>query len=268
MLSRTQKQLLIGGIYIFIVLVIAGGTLYGKYRPTCNDGKQNGKEEGVDCGTLACGKACEAPVQAIQVQNVQLAKTPAGDFDMAALVYNPNTNYGADRVNYDVVIRDTSSTVVSSQSYTSYISPGQTKYVVQTSLRNIPDGSTAVVVIKRVNWEKVATAPDINFLIIREAITPSVNQTTYQAVVSNQSNFDFDTMNVNVVAFDSLGTVIATNTTNFQTFLSRTERSFQVTWPFVLPAGARVSAEVNTNIFDNANFLKTNGTPTTVQQSF
>ena len=268
MLSRTQKQLVIGSIYILIVAVIVGGTLYSNYRPTCNDGIKNGQEEGVDCGTVACGKACASPIQALMVQNVQLAKTPAGDFDMAALVYNPNVDYGSDSVDYDLVIRDSNSQVISSQSYSSYISPGQTKYFVQTSLKGLPDGATGLVVIKSVDWQKVTAGPDINFVISREATTPSSNQTTYQAVVTNQSNFDFSSMDVNVVVFDSSGVVIATNMTNFQTFLSHTDRSLQVTWPFALPAGARVSAEVNTNIFDNANFLKTNGTQEKFQQYY
>jgi len=268
MLSRTQKRLVIGSVYILIVVLIVGGWYWSKYSPTCTDGIKNGQEEGVDCGTVACGKACLAPVQAIVVQDAQLIKTPAGDFDMAALVYNPNVDYGADAVQYDLIITDVYDQQISNQSYSFYILPGQTKYVVQTSLKDIPDGAIAQVIIKSVDWQKVASTPDITFVVTREATTLEANQTVYQAVITNNTNFDFDTIDVNIIATDNSGAIIAANRTNFQTFLSQTERSIKVVWPFVLPADARIQAEVNTNVFNNANFLKRNGTQEKFQQYY
>ena len=268
MLSRTQKRFFIGSIYVLIIAVIAGGFYWSEYSPTCTDGIKNGQEEGVDCGTVACGQACVAPVQALVVQNIQLVKTPVGDFDMAALVYNPNVDYGTDAVGYDLVITDSAGQEVSRQTSSFYILPGQTKYIIQTSLRNIPDGVSAQLQIKSVNWQKVATAQDIVFVITREATTPAPNQTTYQAVITNNTNFDFDTIDVSMVVTDSTGAIIATNRTNFQTFLSQTDRSIKVTWPFVLPADARIQTEVNTNVFNNANFLKRNGTQEKFQQYY
>jgi hypothetical protein len=268
MLSRAEKQTLIGIVYLLIAGVIASGIYWAKFRPTCFDGVKNGQEEGVDCGTLACGKACVAPVQAVQVQNVQLVKTPAGDFDMAALVYNPNTDYGADMIDYTLVITDSYDQQISSQNSSFYILPGQTKYIVQTSLRDIPDKSTARVIIKDADWQKVGPGQNVNFIVGREATTLGANQTTYQAVITNQSNFDFDTIDISVVVFDSSGALMATNLTNFQTFLAKTDRSIQVSWPFALPVGVRIQTEVGTNVFNNDNFLKTNGTQEKFQQYY
>lgn len=268
MLSRTQKQFFIGFIYILIAAVIGASVLYFKYRPTCTDGFRNGQEEGVDCGTVACGKACASPIQALVVQNVQLVKTPAGDFDVAALVYNPNVDYGTDAVGYDLVITDSVGKEISRQTSSFYILPGQTKYIVQTSLRGIPNDASAQMEIKNIDWLKVIPNQDINFIITREAITPGADQTTYQAVITNNTDFDFNTIDVSMVVTDSTGAIIATNLTNFQTFLSRTDRSIKVTWPFSLPADARIKTEVGTNVFDNANFLKRNGTQEKFQQYY
>lgn len=267
MLSRTPKRLIIGSVYILIVVLIAGGWYWTKYSPTCNDGIKNGQEEGVDCGTVACGKACVSPVQQIVVQNVHLVKTPAGDFDMAALIYNPNVDYGTDAVDYDLVISD-STGEISRQNNSFYILPGQTKYVVQTSLRGIPDGATARLDIKSVDWQKVTSAQDITFVVTREATTFDAKQTIYQAVITNNTNFDFDTIDVNTIVIDNSGAIIAANRTNFQTFLSQTDRSVKVIWPFLLPIDARIQAEVNTNVFNNANFLKRNGTQEKFQQYY
>lgn len=268
MLSRTQKRFFIGSVYILIVAVIAGGSLYGKYRPTCNDGIKNGQEEGVDCGTVACGKACASPIQALVVQNIKLIKTPAGDFDMAALIYNPNVDYGSDATDYDLVVTDSSGKEIIRQANSFYILPGQTRYVVSTSLKGIPDGSTADVQIKSVDWQKVSLGQDVSFVITRETTTPGANQTIYQAVITNNTNFDFDTIDVSIVVTDSSGEIIATNMTNFQTFLSHTDRAIKVTWPFALPADARIQTEIGTNVFNDANFLKTHGIQEKFQQYY
>ncbi len=269
MLSRTQKRLVIGGTYILLLVLIVGGNFYFKNRPTCQDNIKNGKEEGVDCGTLACGKACASPVQALMVQDAQLVKTPAGDYDLAFKAYNPNVSYGVVSATYNFVARNESLNLESKTiSSTFYMLPGQTRFVVLTSIKGLPDNSSAYVEIKNVVWEKVITPQDVSFVITREALTPELNQTTYQAVITNNTNFDLDTIDVDVVALDNSGTVIATNKTNFQTFLSKTDRSVKVVWPFVLPADTRIQTEVNTNVFNNSNFLKRNGTQEKFQQYF
>ena len=245
-----------------------GGSYWSKNRPTCSDNIRNGQEEGVDCGTVACGRACASSIQALVVQDVRLIKTPIGDYDMAALVYNPNVDYGADSTDYDLVLVDSTRKEISRQNNSFYILPGQTKYIVQTSLKGVSDDSLAQLDIKSVDWQKVTMAQDITFIITREATMHDMGQTIYQAVITNNTNFDFDTIDVNMVVTDSSGAIIATNRTNFQTFLSQTNRSIKVTWPFVLPADARIQTEVNTNVFNNANFLKRNGTQEKFQQYY
>lgn len=268
MLSRTSKQIFVGSVYVIFVLVIVGGFYWNKYRPTCNDNVQNGKEEGVDCGTLACGQACVTPIQALAVQNVQLMKTPTGDFDLAVLVYNPNSDYGTGLASYDLIITDSANNEIMRRPDTFYILPGQTKYVVEASLKGIPDGALAQIKIKSVDWQKLNFNQDVTFVISREATTIEASQTIYQAVITNSTDFDFDTIDVGVIVTDNSGKIITTNTTNFQTFLSQTDRSIKVVWPFVLPADARIKAEVGTNVFNNANFLRRNGTQEKFQQYY
>ena len=131
MLNRTTKRLVISSIYVLIILVIMGGSYWSK-QPTCNDNIKNGQEEGVDCGMVACGKACASSIQALVVQDARLIKTPIGDYDMAALVYNPNVDYGTDSTDYDLVLVDSTkkrNCHVKNNSF--YILPGQTKYIVR-----------------------------------------------------------------------------------------------------------------------------------------
>ena len=71
--SRLQKQLMVGLVF----LLILGGIGYGIYaglvtRASCADGIQNGKEEGVDCGSLACGKTCEPAIMPMVVISSQV----------------------------------------------------------------------------------------------------------------------------------------------------------------------------------------------------
>lgn len=278
MLSRTSKQFLIGGIYILIALLIVGGVYFSKTRPTCVDGLKNGQEEGVDCGTLACGKACEAPVQALLIQHAQLIRTPADDYDLAFEVVNPNAEFGAGNVEYSWTFYDGNSPVPHREGNggigSFYILPGQTKYIVVTAVRfqsaMTPDDVPEIkdVIIKSVTWEKVAGGQSNPLVVTRESLSSTAQSATYEAVVTNNSNFDFDTVDVGVVVRDAAGKLIATNTTNLQTLLSHTDRSVKMTWPFPIPADARVDIEAGTNVFNNANFLKTNGTQEKFQQYY
>src|SRR3989344_6223684 len=102
--KRVQKQLVIG----FIFILIFGGISYGfvdyflLVEPTCFDEIQNGIEEGVDCGLLACGIVCEPEIMPLNILFQKLIEVRPGDYDFVAQGNNPNSLFGASRVGYQL----------------------------------------------------------------------------------------------------------------------------------------------------------------------
>lgn len=267
--ARIQKQLLIGGVYVIIFGLIGFWFYSANFAPSCHDGKQNGQETGIDCGIAACGVACPVPVQALQIQSIQAVRTPAGDYDAAIQIYNPNTAYGVMSGTYDLVLTDAAGTEVARKAGNQfYMLPGQTKYLVLTALAGVPDGATPSVAIKGIQWEKVSGDSSVSLTATNVQMIPKGSQTSLTVLVVNGSDYDFDTVDVAVAVFDGSGKLVTTNTTNLQTVVSGSQRAINVAWPFAIPAGGRVSVEVGTNVFNNNNFLKQHGTQEQFQQYF
>ncbi len=255
--GRTQKQLIIGVIFALILSGIGYG-IYSSLVPkaTCFDGIQNGKEEGIDCGILACGKACEPAIMPLNIISSKFLKTPQGDYDFVAQISNPNVSYGASGIEYNL----------GSVSGSSYILPGQTKWLVLTALR-IPNGVEGIqLAIKNAQWEKLDIPNNtVNFILRRKDYRPAQKGTQLDAVLYNDSNFDFDKVNVAVILFDDADNIVGVNNTDIRTFVSKSERGFNVAWPFVLSGNvARQDVETTTNLFENSNFIKNYGS----QQKF
>lgn len=267
--ARQQKQLIIGGVYVLIFAALGYWIYTANFAPSCSDGKQNGKETGIDCGIAACGVACPVPVQALQIQSAQMAKTPAGDFDAAFQIFNPNTLYAVVSGTYDLVVADANGKELSRKSgNTFYMLPGQTKYLVLSALKGIPDGSSPLVEFKNLQWEKVSGDSNVSLSAGPAQVIPGPGKTTINAVIANGSNYDFDNVDVAVIVSDVAGRLITTSTTNIQTLLSGSQRAITVSWPFVLPADVKVNIEVGTNVFNNDNFIKQHGTQEKFQQYF
>lgn len=269
---RLRKQLVIGAVFIVILFFIG----YGIYEwleidPTCYDNIQNGLEEGVDCGQLACGRTCAPAIFPIDIKETRLV--PAGsEYDFLAQVYNPNSSYGASVVQFDVVIKLTDGEELQRRSGNFSILPGQTKFLVVPLFKNIPTDAQASLNIKSVEWQEF-TDSGVSFVVKGERILPpdSANPNGYslEATALNNSDYDFDRVEVVAILFDSLGEIIGANVTNINTHLSRTERYFKVTWPFLFATPpSRAVIEVNTNIFENSNYIRSHGTPERFQQYY
>ena len=83
----------------------------------------------------------------------------------------------------------------------------------------------------------------------------------YEGVLFNDSDFDFAKVDVVVILFDDAGLALAVGQTNTNTFLSRTERYFSVSWPSqVRGTVAAIRVQASTNLFENENFVKRYGT--------
>lgn len=261
--KRQQKQLIIGLIFVLIL----GGIGYGfvdklfLIEATCFDQVQNGKEEGIDCGALACGFACQEPVRPLEVLMGKLIEVRPGDYDFVAQMSNPNSRYGASRIEYSISGFN--------HSGSSYILPGQTKYLVITSLKSGQPISNVQLSISSVNWEKLdMPTNEVNFEMIREEVVKSGQGSSLDGVLFNSSNYDFDIVEVSVILFDGSGSIIGVNRTEIKTFLSKTERGFHVQWPSEQKGIFRTHFETSTNLFKNSNFIKSYGSQEKFQKFY
>jgi hypothetical protein len=265
-MTRLAKQLLFGGIY----LVLFVGIVWGGYDlfttdPTCFDNVQNGAEEGVDCGALACGVLCAAPVRAIENLPVQLLQNSDGSWDALAHLENPNGAYGAKRVDYTLVVTDAAGATLVTRRGNTYVNPAQPRYLV------FPLGKPATAPASaelqydpaRVEWAALAVdaAGSVEFAVTRDSLIPASASVRYEADLTNRSRFDFNEVDVTVLLYDRAGAIAGAGSTTVRTLRANELRAFVVDWPFAVPTADRAQAIVGTNIFSNENYIREYGSP-------
>lgn len=262
--ARIQKQLIVGIVFVLIF----SGMVYGftDYffitEATCFDNIKNGKEEGLDCGSLACGKQCEPEIMPIEIQSTKLIKVGQGDYDVVARLFNPNASFGTSRLEYRLE--------PFGYSGFTYILPGQSKFIVLTSLKSTQNITDVGLVINNAQWQKLDIPNNtVSFVLRRKDYRPTQNGTELDAVLYNNSNFDFDKIDVAVILLDDMGSIVGVGKTDIRTFISKSERGFNVAWPFALSGNAvRQDVEASTNLFENSNFIKSYGTEEKFQKFY
>lgn len=264
-MSRFAKQLMFGVVYLGLFFSISFGIYYFRQpTPTCADGIQNQEEEGVDCG-FVCGNSCRK-ILPIDVSSVQVFKVGQNDYDVLAKVYNPNSDSGSSKVVFDLALIDKNNTELLRQSFEFYILPGQLKHIILTSIKSEVEVQGAKIVIKDVVWERLSffDPQTVNF-IVRDK---QFKQTEFGAVVRNESDFDFDTVDIGVILYDQDNNVIGLNKSNINTLISRTDRYFKVLWPAPVVGVFRVDVEPGTNLLNNLNFVRRYGTQEKFQERY
>jgi hypothetical protein len=264
-MSRVFKQLVFGSIYLALI----GGLIWGAYRsavpaPRCDDGRMNGREEGVDCGVV-CGKLCAAPVQALENLPTQIIENSDGSWDVIAHLENPNSAYGAARVDYTLQVSDAGGAQLAARRGNTYVLPAQPRYIVFPlgKLANTPAQAVLLIGSSDVQWAnlEIEAAGSVEFAVIGDQLTPASGSLRYEAVVSNRSRFDFDEVDVTVLAYDASGEMIAAGSTLLRTMRTGENRALVIDWPFAVPAVVRTQAIVTTNVFANDNFIRQYGSP-------
>ncbi len=254
-----MKQLIIAIVYL-IVLGLVGFGIYRVFvpAPTCSDGIQNQAEQGVDCGPV-CGVLCAPTIQPLQITLAQAVPSGAGEYDVVVQVFNPNGAYGAGAVPYTLTLNPADGGAPVTLTGSFYIMPDQTRFVVRPAVRVSGGLPSVQFQLGQPAWQEVDQPLEVMFPVARESYQLGVSG-TYEGVLTNSSNFDFQEVDIAVVALDTAGTVVAVNRTNVTTLLAHEERYFKVSWPEPLPADtARIRVEATTNLFANDNFLRTHG---------
>jgi hypothetical protein len=253
-----------------LFLAIVGVPAWFVYRvlvpaATCSDHIKNGIEEGVDCGVAACGVACAPTISPLTQVAPVIIPTGGTDYDILVHLDNPNQTYGASRVDYLLTVTDTHGLSLGTRNGTTYVNPMQPRYLLfpLMNLTGVPASAQLQFTAADVQWNTLAVqaAGNVQFTVQSDQLTAASHSAQYSAVVVNRSTFTFDSVDVAVLVYNGAGKIVGANTTVLHTLAPSEQRAFTVTWPFGISGAVRAQSVVTTNVFTNANFIKTFGVP-------
>jgi len=265
LMNRALKQLAYFLFFAIVIGSISGGLyIWLRTEATCFDGVKNQGEEGIDCGG-PCANICLESLTDMKVLGSELIKIEENDYDFIAKINNPNLEHGAGNAKYRVELKDSSESVVKTINGEFHILPGQTRYIFISPIQTDTEVVDAEMTIIDFNWQQLTdfSVGDIKLTVRRKEYTEINSGTIFgkvEGVVFNDSEFDFDRVEVLVVLYDVSDDVIAAGTTNVRTLLSSKENFYEVSWfrPFT-GSVSQIEVQATTNAFENNNFLRRYG---------
>lgn len=201
----------------------------------------------------------------------KLLKISDFDYDFLAEIRNPNFDFGATEISYELNLFGQNGELVMARKGLVSLLPGQTRYELISPLIIDKEISAAEFKFIDVSWERLKEfIPQNLFSVRNQEFSPLPSgQSIIRATLFNDSNFDFDRVDVNVILFDRNDDVLAVNKTDIRTFLAKTNRFFEVKWPKPFEGEiSRIEINAYTNVFKNENFIKEHGTQEKFQRFY
>ncbi len=194
------------------------------------------------------------------------------DYDFLAEVRNPNPDFGATDVSYKLDLFGRSGELIAMKTGSINLLPGQTRYEIISPIIVDKEISSAEFKIIDAAWERLKEfIPQSLFLVKNQeyAFLPLDLGSRLKATLSNNSNFDFDRVDVHVILFNEDNDVLAVSRTDIRTFLAKTDRFFEVKWsPRFSGSVGRMEINAYTNVFKNENFIREHGTQEKFQRFY
>lgn len=228
---------------------------------TCMDKIKNQNEEDVDCGGVC------SPCKKIQTQDLSVGETGivpsgiSGQYDFYVIVINPNNVFGSNEFHYEVVLKDNSGNIVAQRSGTSFILPGESKYITESNIV-LDDPSVKIEFkVSDPKWmEFTEYYEKPNLKIVNKnynEVVSGVGFSEAKGLLKNESPFDFSLIKIRIILRDTGGKIVALNSTEMRTVKSQEERDFRAFWPSRFPGEVRsVETQIEVNVFDSESFIK------------
>lgn len=193
--------------------------------------------------------------------------------DVVARIKNQNARAGTASYPVRVIVKGPSGDVISTASQDIYVLPGGVQYFTALDVVIPPDkqfGSVSIETPESVVFTALAeraTLPQFGvFLRDRsqfEAGSQRIEQQT--GIVTNNSTFDWERVEVTGVALDNDGKIIGVGKTFVGRLIVGEQREFTVQWPYPASQTARVIAIATTNIYSPENAVHIIGDPASLR---
>lgn len=223
---------------IMLVVASIGFSYYEKYKtiPTCFDNRQNGDEEGVDCGG-SCIPCKYLALKDVDVYWAKYLNPRRGSYDAVAYVKNPNLYYGSLKLNYEFELYDESNALVAVRNGSTFIHPNESVTIIEPDLRtNLP--------VRTVNFKIMESAwilirdqlPVYDISLVRRnysvvANVRGVKQSVVSADIFNNTLETISRANVSILLFDKDRNIIGAGRTIVESLNPGETREISFSWP-------------------------------------
>ncbi len=263
-MSRMVRRIVIASIFFSFNALFWVGVYYAflKTPETCVDNTQNQDEQGVDCGGV-CANACFVAMvgKDLQSQGTSFVLGGENQYDVVAVLKNPNDDIGASAFFYTFELKDRGGQVLVSRTGKSTILPRAEKKLMELNLETTGIPTSAVLTVHDVTWERSTDykeQPRVNIYQKRyEQLSAGFGFGKAYGRLSNESPYDFRSISIYVSLYDSAGKLLALNKTRQDTIKAGESRDFELVWPTPFPGVVdRVEMEVDADVYNSENFVK------------
>jgi len=222
------------GALSVLVLLIGVPIFLALYEtPTCFDGKQNGRETGIDCGG-SCVRLCSAELIAPIVRWTRVLPVSPGVYSVLASVENPNVSTVGRGGVYTVKLFDERGAVLAERS-SSITIPAIAE--VPVFVGNLNTGvnqavRATFVFDKQPEWQKLPENEPRPILdVSNEALSKVRGSVRLSARISNTSVYDAREVYVVAELANSQGNIVAASQTFVDALLRGESKEVVFTWP-------------------------------------
>ena len=126
---------------LFLLALFIGGLVFWHETPnifrapTCSDGKQNGDEQGIDCGGTMCTVMCTSQIQLPTVLWARSFAVTSNVYNAAAYIENKN-NAATRQIAYEFRLYDANNILISRRDGVTLIPPLGNFVVVETGIQS------------------------------------------------------------------------------------------------------------------------------------
>ncbi len=230
-----QRQLLYGTIVSLVILGVLGSYIYFTFfnkAPTCFDRKQNGEEQGIDCGGN-CVTACRNQVIA---EPIVLWARPFvvahGLTNLVAYLQNPNVNYVGNSVEYLFRVYDKKNVLIGTRVGRVTIPPVKNFAIFEPAFDS---GETEPVKAffefdEPITWLRFSSFKP-EFYISNTALSSENTSPRIDAMIENKTINRYKNVPVVVIVYDKEGNAIASSKTVIDSISGNQSLPLVFTWP-------------------------------------
>lgn len=232
---RTRRQFIvfatIGAIILFFIIRIIVG--YVDKEPTCFDSKQNGDEQGIDCGG-SCTLVCPFQARDVVILWQVATKVTDGVYNIVAYLENTNVGSGVTSLPYKFRIYDDQNLIIAERLGKTYISADDRFALVETTIttgNRIPQ-RVFFEFLEQPLWQELEPIYQQKIIRVR---SQKIEQTTTRprvvAVLENLSQEFLHDIEVSVIVYNTQGNVIQIGKTLVNDMDPLAQKEIFFTWP-------------------------------------